>query len=142
MAENNNYTKLEIENMQKQAINRVRDMQERAKKRVSMGNSPFWQNQNNRDNEDYNINNKKDTKPIIRRNSLEDIDESSSKMIDSIKNKKIDILDQKEFGLKNIISTVMDLMEEDTILILMLIFVLSKEDADNNLILALCYILI
>lgn len=134
MAENNNYSKLEIENMQKQAINRVKDMQERAKKRVSMGNSHFWKNQN--------IDNRKEIKPIIRSSILEDIESSSNKTLDSIKDKKVDILDEKEFGLKNIISTVMNLMEEDTILILMLIFVLSKEDGDNNLILALCYILI
>ena len=142
MAENNNYSKLEIENMQKQAINRVKDMQERAKKRVSMGNSTFWKNQNKNHEENYNIDNRKEIKPIIKSSILEGIEGSSNNILDTVKDKKMDILDEKDFGLKNIISTVMNLMEEDTILILMLIFVLSKEDADNNLILALCYILI
>lgn len=131
MSEKSGYSDSQIDDMQKDAIKRVKEMQRVANQRLGSTRqirsmNSFWENSNVN-----NLNQKKSNFGEKNINNQDLIKKPSNKPVNS-----------SGFDLNGLFKLDFLNMDDDKMMILLLIIILSKEGADTMLILALFYLII
>lgn len=137
-----NYSQNEIQEMQKQAVERVREMQRRSQMTRHAANNDITgageQTGDRSRSEPENKNSRPEKRENEARQKIPDIPKHVSLPVNLPEKGKIN-REQKGGGLSSLLSSLK--IDNDTALILSLILLLSGEGADTELILALLYIM-